>query len=152
MRSRILIISVFVALMVATMLTAIATPLAADDGAAAKAPADPISGEWAVSFTVAGMTVPGVFKLKLEHDTVTGTVETDHTGPGTLRDGSWVDNLLKCDLVFAKHETIGITGKLSGDKLVGEFRTEGMQGTWEATRTAPASARSSALRARTQSR
>ena len=93
---------------------------------------DPITGEWNVKFTLQGMTVPGTFKLKLEGDRVTGTVESQHTGAGTLSDGAWKDNKLNCTLTFAAHESIAITGSLQDGKLGGEFQTEGMQGRWEA--------------------
>jgi hypothetical protein len=35
---------------------------------------------------------------------------------------------------FPSHESIDVTGSLKDGKLTGEFRTEGRQGTWEATR------------------
>jgi len=93
---------------------------------------DPISGEWDVSFTLQGRTVPGKFKLKLDGDKVTGTAESEHTGPGIVSKGSWVDNKLAFTLDFKKHDSIDVIGSLKDGKLVGEFRTEGMQGTWEA--------------------
>ena len=93
---------------------------------------DPITGEWNVKFTLQGMTVPGTFKLKLEGDRVTGTVDSAHTGAGTLADGAWQENKLSCTLKFAAHDSIAITGNLKDGKLRGEFQTEGMQGTWEA--------------------
>ncbi|HEV2827741.1 MAG TPA: hypothetical protein VGW76_09050, partial [Pyrinomonadaceae bacterium] len=52
---------------------------------------DPISGEWDVSFFVNGKAHPSTFDLKLEGTKVTGTAFSDHTGPGTVRDGSWSD-------------------------------------------------------------
>jgi hypothetical protein len=85
-----------------------------------------------VKFTLQVMTVPGTFKLKLEGDRVTGTVESAHTGAGTLTDGAWKENKLSCTLKFAAHDSIAITGNLKDGKLSGEFQTEGMQGTWEA--------------------
>jgi hypothetical protein len=95
---------------------------------------DPITGEWTVLFTLQGTVVQGKFDLKLDREKVTGTVETEHTGPGTLSKGSWVDNKLSFTLDFKKHESIAVTGSLKDGKLVGEFRTEGMQGQWEAKR------------------
>jgi len=93
---------------------------------------DPISGEWEVTFTLQGTTVPGTFTLKLDDDKVTGSAVSEHTGPGTLSRGTWADHKISFTLDFAKHESIAVTGKLKDGKLSGEFKTEGMQGTWEA--------------------
>ena len=94
--------------------------------------ADPVSGEWDVSFYVQGSTYPATFKLKLDGNKVSGTAYSDHTGPGTLRDGSWADNKLSFTIDFAKHESIAISGHLEGDKLAGEFTTEGFTAKWDA--------------------
>jgi hypothetical protein len=93
---------------------------------------DPISGEWEVTFTLQGTTVPGTFRLKLDGHKVTGTAESEHTGAGTLSKGSWGDNKISFTLDFSAHDSIAVTGGLKDGKLSGEFRTEGMQGTWEA--------------------
>ena len=95
---------------------------------------DPITGEWEVSFFIAQTTTPGTFKLKLEGGKVTATVYSHHTGPGTLRDGSWMDGKLKFTLDFASHESIEVTGALKDGNLEGEFATEGMKGTWKASK------------------
>ena len=95
---------------------------------------DPISGEWKVSFFVHGKTTPATFTFKLEGQTVTGTAYSDHTGPGTIRDGKWVDGKLTCVLEFAKHESIAIKGALEETKLAGEFTTEGFTAKWEAVK------------------
>ncbi len=97
-----------------------------------KTDADPISGEWDVSFYVQGSTYPATFKLKLDGNKVTGTAYSEHTGAGTLRDGSWAENKLSFTLDFAKHESIAITGHFENDKLVGEFTTEGFTAKWDA--------------------
>jgi hypothetical protein len=96
--------------------------------------ADPITGEWDVTFHVQNSKTPATFKLKLDGDKVTGTVYSEHTGAGTLRDGSWKDNQLSFTIDFAKHESIAITGTLKDGALVGEFRTEGFVEKWEAKR------------------
>ena len=101
---------------------------------------DSISGECEVSFFVQGTTTPATFKLKLDGDKVTGTAESAHTGPGTLRDGSWANNKLSFTLDFKAHESIAVTGSLKDGKLIGEFRTEGFVSTWEARRKATATA------------
>jgi hypothetical protein len=95
---------------------------------------DLISGDWEVSFKVGERTSPASFKLKLDGDKVTGTAESAHTGPGTIRDGSWIDGKLSFTLDFKTHESIAITGKAQDNKLVGEFTTEGFTSSWEATR------------------
>lgn len=97
-------------------------------------PADLISGEWDVAFEVDNQTVHGTFILMLDGNQVTGAVYTQHTGPGTLSNGTWTDNKLSFTLVFAKHESIAVTGTAKDGKLSGEFRTEGMVGKWEAAR------------------
>lgn len=103
----------------------------------ARPDSDPISGEWDVSFYVHGTTTPATFNLKLDGNKVTGTAQSDHTGPGTVRDGSWIENKLSFTLDFKKHESIVVTGILKDGKLVGEFRTEGFVEKWEATKRAP---------------
>jgi hypothetical protein len=95
---------------------------------------DPISGEWDVTFHVHESTTPGSFTLKLDGDKVSGTAESAHTGPGTVRDGSWKDNKLSFILDFKKHESIAVTGILKDGKLSGEFSTEGFTDKWEAIR------------------
>jgi hypothetical protein len=95
---------------------------------------DLISGDWDALFKVGEHTSPATFKLKLAGDKVTGTAESAHTGPGTVRDGSWIDGKLSFTLDFKTHESIAITGKLQETKLVGEFTTEGFTSSWEATK------------------
>ncbi len=101
---------------------------------------DPISGDWDVSFKVEGTTTPATFKLKLDGENVTGTANSAHTGPGTVRDGSWVNGKLSFTLDFKTHESIAISGSLKDGKLVGEFRTEGFVSSWEAKKKAAATA------------
>lgn len=93
---------------------------------------DPISGEWEVMFELQGTKVPGVLKLKLDGDKVTGTADSEHTGSGTLSKGTWADPQLSFTVDFAAHDSIAVSGKLKDGMLTGEFRTEGMQGTWAA--------------------
>ena len=99
---------------------------------------DPVSGEWDVSFYVQGKTYPATFNLKLDGNKVTGTAYSEHTGAGTLRDGSWGENKFSFTLDFAKHESIAISGHPEGDKLVGEFTTEGFTAKWDAKKKATA--------------
>jgi hypothetical protein len=93
---------------------------------------DPISGEWEVAFTLQGTTVMGTFTLKLDGDKVTGTAVSEHTGSGTVTKGTWSDHKISFTLDFSKHDSIAITGRLKDGHLSGEFKTEGMEGTWEA--------------------
>ena len=95
---------------------------------------DPISGEWNVSFFVHDSPTPATFTFKLEGTKVTGTAYSQHTGPGTIRDGKWADGKLSFTLDFQKHESINVTGALQDGKLVGEFHTEGFTDRWEATK------------------
>ena len=102
-------------------------------------PSGSIAGEWTISFMVQGQTVPGTLVLAVEGETLTGTVETQHTGPGKLQDGKFAASKLSATCVFDRHESIALMGELQGEKLVGTFRTEGREGKWEATRAAKAS-------------
>jgi hypothetical protein len=103
--------------------------------------ANPISGDWNATFEVEGMKVPFRLKLRLDGDKVTGTAESQHTGAGTLTDGSYSEEKLSFTMVFAKHESIAVSGKLEGSKLRGEFATEGRKGTWYAELAGSAAAR-----------
>lgn len=96
--------------------------------------ADPISGEWNVSFFVHDSKTPATYTLKLDGTKVTGTAYSDHTGAGTVRDGKWENGKLSLTLDFKKHESIAITGAVKDGKLAGEFTTEGFTAKWEATR------------------
>jgi hypothetical protein len=96
--------------------------------------ADPISGEWDVAFKLEGTTTPAQFNLKLEGQTVSGTVYSEHTGAGTIHEGKFADNKLSLTLDFAHHQSIIITGALKDNGLSGEFRTEGFVATWEGKR------------------
>ena len=95
---------------------------------------DPISGEWDVTFYVHEQKTPASFTFKVDGKTVTGTAYSDHTGPGTIRDGKYADGKLSFTLDFQKHESIIVNGALRDGKLSGEFTTEGFTDKWEATR------------------
>ena len=103
-------------------------------------PSGSIAGEWNITFMVQGQTVPGTLVLAAEGERLTGTVETQHTGPGKLQDGKFAASKLSATCVFDRHESIELMGELQGEKLVGTFLTEGREGKWEATRAAKASA------------
>ena len=103
-------------------------------------PSGSIAGEWHITFMVQGQTVPGSLVLAADGEKLTGTVETQHTGPGKLQDGKFAASKLSATCVFERHESIELTGELQGEKLVGTFRTEGREGKWEATRATKTSA------------
>ncbi len=93
---------------------------------------DLISGEWDATFYAMGQATPFTLELKLDGHKVTGKVNSAHTGPGTISNGSWAENKLSMTLDFAKHESIAVTGSLKDEKLSGEFRTEGFVAKWDA--------------------
>src|SRR5947207_15411944 len=93
---------------------------------------DPISGEWNVSFFVHDTTTPATFNLTLAGTKVTGTVYSEHTGAGTVREGKWTDGKLVLMLAFKNHESISVDGAIKDGKLAGEFHTEGFTAKWEA--------------------
>ena|ERR1043166_3863477 len=97
-------------------------------------PNDPISGDWNVTFHVHENRVPATFSFRLDGTKVTGTAYSDHTGPGTIRDGSWADGKLNFTLDFQKHESIVVHGEMKEGKLTGEFSTEGFTESWEAVK------------------
>lgn len=93
-----------------------------------------INGDWSGVFSIAGHTADVTLKFDVHHSKLTGTVFSEHTGPGTITDGKWKDGKLSCTLKFEKHESINFWGTLKDGKLTGEFKTEGMTGTWTASR------------------
>lgn len=107
---------------------ALAMSRAGDDAAAS------INGKWVVSFTIQGQTVTGEMTFHAQGEKLTGTVETQHTGHGTIQDGKWANNRLTATCTFEKHESIALAGELKDDKLSGTFHTEGMEGVWQAMR------------------
>ncbi|HEX8073158.1 MAG TPA: hypothetical protein VF546_24645 [Pyrinomonadaceae bacterium] len=129
-----MLLRIFTTLAAAALMTGAAAMIATAGLRQKAAASDPISGEWDVRLEIAGSSATATFKLKLDGDKVTGTAESEHTGPGTVSKGSWADGKLKFTLDFAKHESIDLTGALRDDALVGEFATEGMVGKWQATR------------------
>ena len=112
---------------VATIILALSASLAL-----AAVNSDPVSGNWNITFKMGEHTGDGTMSLKLDGDKVTGTVETAHTGPGTLSDSTYKDGKLSFTANFAKHESIKFTGEIKDGKITGEFATEGTTGTWAA--------------------
>ena len=95
---------------------------------------DGIDGNWTVTFTVQGQTVSGQMAFHAQGEKLSGTVESAHTGRGTLSGGAWVHQKLSGICVFEQHDAIAVAGELRDGKLAGTFETEGMNGTWEAVR------------------
>ena len=95
---------------------------------------DPVSGTWDITFSVAGQSASGTITLKVEGNKVTGTVNSAHTGAGTITDGKWEKGKLTCTAKFDKHEDVVMSGGEKDGKLSGEFQAEGNTGTWVATR------------------
>ena len=93
-----------------------------------------IKGEWLGVFSIAGHTADVKLKFDVNEANVSGTVVSEHTGPGIVTDGKWKDGKLACTLKFEKHESIALTGWLKDGRFEGEFKTEGMTGTFTAKR------------------
>ena len=93
---------------------------------------DSVDGEWTVTFTIQGQTVSGQMRFQARGEKLGGSVETKHTGQGALIGGAWSHNKLSGIYVFEGHEAIAIAGEFRGGRLTGVFRTEGMDGKWEA--------------------
>lgn len=102
-----------------------------------EAESDSINGPWTVTFTIQvsekqAQTVSGQMIFRADGEKLSGSVETQHTGPGTLNGGAWSHNKLSGIYVFESHEAIAIAGEFRDGKLAGVFRTEGLDGKWEA--------------------
>ena len=95
---------------------------------------DPVSGTWDITFSVAGQSASGTITLKVDGNKVTGTVNSAHTGAGTITDGKWEKGKLTCTAKFGSHEDVVMSGGEKDGKLSGEFQAEGNTGTWVATR------------------
>ena len=91
-----------------------------------------INGPWTVTFTVQGQSVSGQMTFKADGEKLGGTVDTEHTGHGTLKGGAWLQNKLSGIYVFESHQGIAIAGEFKEGKIAGVFETEGMNGKWEA--------------------
>lgn len=103
---------------------------------------DSISGEWQASLEAFGTITVVKMNLKVENNRVTGTVESAHTGAGTISKGSWQSDQLEFTADFAKHESVIFSAKLKNGKLTGTYKTEGRTSPWEATRKSESSAKS----------
>lgn len=94
-----------------------------------------ITGDWIIHFQAAGHTVSGNLHLQADGERLTGTIETAHTGPGTVQNGKWSNRKLAATLVFEKHDSVALEGELKSDgTLAGNYKTEGRTETWQAER------------------
>ncbi len=96
---------------------------------------DPISGEWNATFYDHENTISSRFTLKLDGKKVTGTVYSDRTGEGTIRDGQWSEDRLSFTVDFKEHKSLVVQGGLKNGRLAGEcHHLDGPTYKWEATR------------------
>ena len=94
-----------------------------------------ITGDWIIHFQAGKQNVSGSLQLQTEGERLTGTIETAHTGPGTIQNGKWSNQKLSATCVFEKHENVILEGELKGDgTLAGKYTTEGRTETWQAER------------------
>ena len=100
---------------------------------------DSVTGDWTIRFQAGKQSVSGNLHLEAAGEQLTGTIETAHTGPGTIRDGKWNNQKLNATCVFTKHEDVVLEGELKSDgTLAGKYSTEGRTETWQADRKAVA--------------
>ena len=94
-----------------------------------------IDGDWVITFQAGGQSVSGNMHFKTEGEQLTGTVETAHTGPGTVQNGKWSQEKISLTFVFKKHEDVSLEGQLNADgTLAGDYHTEGRTEKWRAER------------------
>ena len=100
-----------------------------------------ITGDWIIHFQAGHQSVSGNLRLQADGDRIAGSVETAHTGPGTVQNGKWSNQKLSATLVFEKHESVVLEGELRNDgTLAGHYTTEGRTETWQADRSKTATA------------
>ena len=92
---------------------------------------DPISGEWAATADVQGMSIPFTLKLKLEGDKVTGE-STSEQGTAAVSKGTWTADKLSL-LLDTPNGALKLDATLKEGRLVGDldFASQ-FQGKWEA--------------------
>jgi hypothetical protein len=94
-----------------------------------------ITGDWVIHFQAGHESVSGSLHLQADGERLAGTVETGHTGPGTVENGKWSKQKLEATLVLKKHESVVLEGELkSNGTLAGNYTTEGRTETWQAER------------------
>jgi hypothetical protein len=105
--------------------------------AAAQAPppkgakADPISGEWAATFELAGGSpFSRTLKLELEGTHVAGTATSARLGDGTIS-GTWEAGELNL-AIEGERGTMALAGALKDGKLSGDWDVGHAKGKWSA--------------------
>ena len=93
--------------------------LSHNDAASAPGRADALSGNWEVTFYDNGRPLPATFSLKLKGTRVTGTVYSDRTGVGSIRDGKLVSGKLSLLVNFKSHQSLVVDGILKDGTLKG---------------------------------
>jgi hypothetical protein len=94
-----------------------------------------ITGDWVIHFQAGHQSVSGSLQLEADGERLAGTIETSHTGPGTVENGKWNNQKLEATLVFKKHESVVLEGELkSNGTLAGNYTTEGRTEAWQAER------------------
>jgi hypothetical protein len=94
-----------------------------------------VTGDWVIHFQAGKQNVSGSLHLEADGEKLTGTIETAHTGPGTIQEGKWSSQKLNATCVFAKHENVVLEGGLKSDgTLAGKYSTEGRTEPWRAER------------------
>ena len=61
-----------------------------------------ISGDWVIQFQAGHQSVAGSLQLQASGERLEGTIETSHTGPGTVENGKW-NNQKQRRLWFSKN-------------------------------------------------
>jgi hypothetical protein len=95
---------------------------------------DGITGEWDASLEAFGTITKVKIILDCDDHKISGTVESGHTGAGTISEGNCQDGKLNFVAKFSKHESVSFKGELKDGKLTGEYATEGRVSKWEATK------------------
>lgn len=115
----------------------LALALPAMPGAAGQAPppkgakADPISGEWAASFELAGGSpFTRTLKLELEGTRVSGTATSARLGDGTIS-GTWEAGELNL-AIEGERGTMALAGALEDGRLSGDWDVGHARGKWSA--------------------
>src|SRR5215469_3244164 len=94
-----------------------------------------IAGDWVIHFQAGHQSVSGSLQLQANGERLAGTIETNHTGPGTVENGKCSSQKLDATLVFKKHESVVLEGESKGNgTLAGNYTTEGRTETWQAER------------------
>jgi len=93
------------------------------------AKADPISGEWAATFELAGGSpFTRTLKLELEGTRVSGTATSARLGDGTIS-GTWEAGELNL-AIEGERGTMALAGALEDGKLSGDWDVGHARGKW----------------------